>query len=46
MLDSTDHFMSADLPGLEPPPEDVEADKKSGVLAQAVDLMRKVIGGV
>lgn len=46
MLDSADRFMNAELPDLEPAPEQVEADKKSGVLASAVDLVRKVIGGV
>lgn len=46
MLDSADRFMNAELPGLEPSPEAVEADKKSGVLAKSVELVRKVIGGV
>lgn len=46
MLDSADRFMSAVLPELEPAPEEVEADKKSGVLAKSIDMVRKVIGGV
>lgn len=46
MLDSADRFMSAVLPELEPAPEEVEAEKKSGVLAKSIDMVRKVIGGV
>ena len=46
MLDSADRFMRAELPGLEPAPEEVEAEKKSGVLAKSIDLVRKAIGGV
>lgn len=46
MLDSADRFMNAELVGLEPAPEVVEAEKKSGVLAKSVELVRKVIGGV
>lgn len=45
MLDSADRFMKATLPDLEPSPEAVEADKKSGVLAKSIDMVRKVIGG-
>ena len=46
MLDSADRFMKADLPDLEPSPEEVATEKKAGVLAKSVDLVRKVIGGV
>lgn len=46
MLDSADRFMSAKLPDLEPAPEEVEAAKKSGVLAKSLDLVRQVIGGL
>lgn len=46
MLDSADRFMAAELPGLESPPEEVEADKKAGIVAKGVELVRKVIGGV
>lgn len=46
MLDSADRFMNAELPGLEPAPEELEAEKKTGVLAKSVELVRKVIGGV
>lgn len=46
MLDSADRFMTAVLPGLEPAPEEVEAEKKSSVLAKSVELVRKAIGGV
>lgn len=46
MLDSADRFMNAKLPDLEPAPEEVEAAKKSGVLAKSIDLVRQVIGGL
>lgn len=46
MLDSADRFMSADLPDLEPTPEEVETEKKTGVLAKSIDLVRQVIGGL
>lgn len=44
MLDSADRFMAAVLPGLEPPPEEVEADKKVGIVTKGVELVRKVVG--
>lgn len=46
MLDSADRFMSAQLPDLEPAPEEVEAEKKSGILAKSLDLVRQAIGGL
>lgn len=45
MLDSADRFMKADLPELEPAPETVEAEKKTGLLAKSLDLVRAVTGG-
>lgn len=44
MLDSADRFMSAVLPGLESPHEEVEADKKVGIVTKGVELVRKVVG--
>lgn len=46
MLDSADRFMAAELPGLEQPPEEVEADKKAGIITQGIEMVRKVIGGL
>lgn len=46
MLDSADRFMAAVLPGLEQPPEEVDADKKAGIITKGVELVRKVIGGI
>lgn len=45
MLDSADRFMTATLPDMEPTPEEVAAEKSTGVLANALDMVRKVVGG-
>jgi hypothetical protein len=46
MLDSAERFMNATLPDLEPLPDDAAEEKKKGVVAAGLTLVRKVIGGV